>query len=123
MTPELVVELAQKAIKITLLVSLPILGIGLIVGVLVSVLQAATQIQEMTLTFVPKILSILVGLLFLLPWIMNQLTGFTLEILTNLPNYTRRNGIDSKTFNILFCLTFTFHKGTSKPSQEKVRES
>ena len=89
MTPELVVELAQKAIKITLLVSLPILGIGLIVGVLVSVLQAATQIQEMTLTFVPKILSILVGLLFLLPWIMNQLTDFTLEILTNLPNYTR----------------------------------
>lgn len=89
MTPELVVELAQKAIKVTLLVSLPVLGIGLIVGVLVSVLQAATQIQEMTLTFVPKILSILVGLLFLLPWIMHQLTGFTLEILTNLPNYTR----------------------------------
>ena len=88
MTPELVVELAQKAIKVTLLVSLPVLGIGLVVGVLVSVLQAATQIQE-TLTFVPKILSILVGLLFLLPWIMNQLTGFTLEILTNLPNYTR----------------------------------
>ena len=89
MTPELVVELAQKAIKITLLVSLPILGIGLIVGVLVSVLQAATQVQYMTLTFVPKILSIFVGLLFLLPWIMNQLTDFTLEILTNLPNYTR----------------------------------
>jgi flagellar biosynthetic protein FliQ len=89
MTPELVVELAQKAIKVTLLVSLPVLGIGLIVGVLISVLQAATQIQEMTLTFVPKILSILVGLLFLLPWIMHQVTGFALEILTNLPNYTR----------------------------------
>ena len=89
MTPELVVELAQKAIKVTLLVSLPILGIGLIVGVLVSLLQAATQIQEMTLTFVPKILSIFIGLLLLLPWIMHQVTGFTLEILTNLPNYTR----------------------------------
>ena len=89
MTPELVVELAQKAIKVTLLVSLPILGIGLIVGVLVSLLQAATQIQEMTLTFVPKILSIFVGLLLLLPWIMHQLSGFALEILTNLPNYTR----------------------------------
>jgi flagellar biosynthetic protein FliQ len=57
--------------------------------VLVSVLQAATQIQEMTLTFVPKILSILVGLLFLLPWIMHQVTGFAIEIITNLPNYTR----------------------------------
>jgi flagellar biosynthesis protein FliQ len=89
MTPELVMEMAQKAIKVTLLVSLPILGIGLVVGVLISVLQAATQIQEMTLTFVPKILSILVGLLFLLPWIMHQLTGFALEILTNLPNYIR----------------------------------
>jgi flagellar biosynthetic protein FliQ len=89
MTPELVVELAQKAIKVTLLVSLPILGIGLLVGVLVSILQAATQIQEMTLTFVPKILSILVGLLFLLPWIMNQVTGFALELFTNLPNYIR----------------------------------
>jgi len=88
-TPELVVELAQKAIKVTLLVSLPILGIGLVVGVLVSLLQAATQIQEMTLTFVPKILSIFVGLLLLLPWIMHQLTGFTLEIINNLPNYTR----------------------------------
>jgi flagellar biosynthetic protein FliQ len=89
MTPELVVEVAQKAIKVTLMVSLPILGIGLVVGVLVSVLQAATQIQEMTLTFVPKILSILVGLLFLLPWIMHQVTGFAIEIITNLPNYTR----------------------------------
>jgi flagellar biosynthesis protein FliQ len=87
MTPEFVVELAQKAIKVTLIVSLPILGIGLVVGVLISLLQAATQIQEMTLTFVPKIISIFIGLLLLLPWIMHQLTGFTLEILTNFPNY------------------------------------
>jgi flagellar biosynthesis protein FliQ len=89
MTPELVVELAQKAIKVTLLVSLPILCIGLAVGVIVSLLQAATQIQEMTLTFVPKILSIFIGLLFLLPWIMRQLTGFTLELLNNMPRYIR----------------------------------
>jgi flagellar biosynthetic protein FliQ len=88
-TPELVVELAQKAIKVTLLVSLPILSIGLVVGILVSLLQAATQIQEMTLTFVPKILSIFIGLLLLLPWIMHQLTGFTIEIINNLPNYAR----------------------------------
>ena len=89
MTPEFVVELAQKAIKVTLFVSLPILSIGLVVGILVSLLQAATQIQEMTLTFVPKILSIFIGLLFLLPWIMHQLTGFTIEIIKNIPNYTR----------------------------------
>lgn len=89
MTPEMVVEIARQAIKVTLLVSLPILGIGLLVGVMVSLLQAATQIQEMTLTFVPKILSIFVGLLLLLPWIMHQLTGFARDILINLPNYTR----------------------------------
>jgi flagellar biosynthesis protein FliQ len=89
MTPEFVVELAQRAIKVTLIVSLPILGIGLVVGVLISLLQAATQIQEMTLTFVPKIISIFIGLLLLLPWIMHQLSGFTTEILTNFPNYVR----------------------------------
>ena len=89
MTPEFVVELAQKAIKVTLFVSLPILSIGLVVGILVSLLQAATQIQEMTLTFVPKIVSIFIGLLLLLPWIMHQLTGFTKEIINNLPNYAR----------------------------------
>jgi len=89
MTPEMVVDLARQAIKVTLLVSLPILGIGLLVGVLVSLLQAATQIQEMTLTFVPKILSIFIGLLLLLPWIMQQLTGFALEIFNLIPSYAR----------------------------------
>ena len=89
MSPEVVIEVARQAIKITLLVSLPILGIGLLVGVLVSLLQAATQIQEMTLTFVPKILSIFVGLLLLLPWIMNNLTGFFIEVVNNIPRYIR----------------------------------
>ena len=89
MSPEAVIEVARQAIKITFLVSLPILGIGLLVGVLVSLLQAATQIQEMTLTFVPKILSIFVGLLLLLPWIMNNLTGFFIEVVNNIPRYIR----------------------------------
>jgi len=89
MSPEVVLELCRQAVKVTLMVSLPVLGIGLAVGILVSLFQAATQIQEMTLTFVPKIVSILVGLLLLLPWIMNQLMGFTLELLGNLPRYIR----------------------------------
>lgn len=89
MSPELVMEIARQAIKVTLLVSLPILGIGLLVGVLISLLQAATQIQEMTLTFVPKILSIFVGLLLLLPWIMNHLTSFFIEVVNNMPHYIR----------------------------------
>ena len=89
MTPELVMGVARQALQVTLLVSLPILGIGLVVGVVVSLVQAATQIQEMTLTFVPKIIAIFVGLVLLLPWIMNQLTSFTLEIFNNIPNYIR----------------------------------
>jgi flagellar biosynthetic protein FliQ len=89
MNAETVIGIARQAIQVTLLVSLPILGIGLVVGVLISLVQAATQIQEMTLTFVPKIVSIFVGLLLLLPWIMNHLVTFTTEIFQNIPNYVR----------------------------------
>jgi len=89
MTQEMVLGIARQAIQVTLLVSLPILGIGLLVGVVISLLQAATQIQEMTLTFVPKIVSIFVGLLLLLPWIMNQLMGFTVEMFNNIATIIR----------------------------------
>jgi flagellar biosynthetic protein FliQ len=89
MNAETVIGIARQAIQVTLLVSLPILGIGLVVGVVISLIQAATQIQEMTLTFVPKIVSIFVGLLLLLPWIMNHLVTFTTEIFQNIPNYVR----------------------------------
>lgn len=89
MNQELVIGVARQAIQVTLLVSLPLLCIGLVVGVVVSLVQAATQIQEMTLTFVPKIVSIFVGLLLLLPWIMSQLMSFTTEIFNNIPNYVR----------------------------------
>ncbi len=89
MSPEMVIGIARQAIQVTLLVSLPILGIGLLVGVVVSLVQAATQIQEMTLTFVPKIISIFVALLLLLPWIMNHLMSYTIELFNNIPNYMR----------------------------------
>ena len=97
MNQDLVIGVARQAIQVTLLVALPILGIGLVVGVIVSLLQAATPIPEMTLTFVPKILSVFIGLLLLLPWIMNQLVSFTLEIFNNIPNYTRCRGLWWKT--------------------------
>lgn len=89
MSPDTVIGIARQAIQVTLMVSLPLLGIGLVVGVAVSLFQAATQIQEMTLTFVPKILSIFVGLLLLLPWIMSQLVSYTTELFNNIPNYVR----------------------------------
>jgi flagellar biosynthesis protein FliQ len=87
MNPDMVIGIARQAIQVTLLVALPILGIGLLVGIIISLIQAATQIQEMTLTFVPKIISIFVGLLLLLPWIMNQLVTYTTNLFQNIPNY------------------------------------
>jgi flagellar biosynthetic protein FliQ len=87
MSPEFVVQLAKEAIEITLYLSLPIMGVGLLVGLIVSLFQAVTQIHEMTLTFVPKIIAVLVSLLFLLPWMMQKIIFYTEQLLTQLPRY------------------------------------
>ncbi|WP_457572266.1 flagellar biosynthesis protein FliQ [Desulfovulcanus sp.] len=89
MTPEFVVGFARQAIEMTLMISLPMLGVGLVVGVLVSIVQAATQLQEMTLTLVPKIISIFIVLIIAFPWIMNKMITYTQNLLINLPNYIR----------------------------------
>jgi flagellar biosynthetic protein FliQ len=89
MTPEFVVSFAQEAIKVTILVSLPILTLGLLVGLVISIFQAVTQIQEMTLTFVPKILIVLVALLFFSNWMLEQLMQFTLNVIHQIPYYIR----------------------------------
>lgn len=89
MTPEFVIEFAKQAIILTILLSLPMLGLGLIAGLIISVFQAVTQIQEMTLTFVPKILAVFIGLLFAAPWMMEKLISFTTNIITNIPMYIR----------------------------------
>ena len=89
MTPDMVVALARQAIEVALFLALPMLGVSLVVGVVISVLQAATQIQEATLTFVPKILAMFLGLLIAFPWMMDKLTSFTRELLMNIPNYIR----------------------------------
>ncbi len=87
MTPEFVVGFARQSIELALMISLPMLGIGLIVGVSVSIIQAATQIQEMTLSFIPKIVSIFVALLLSFPWIMDKMITFTQQVFLNIPNY------------------------------------
>ncbi len=89
MTPELATGIARDAIEITLLISLPILGVGMIVGLAVSIFQAVTQIQEMTLSFVPKILAVMLALLAFFPWIMDKMTAFTEKLITNIPQYIR----------------------------------
>lgn len=89
MTPEFVIAFARQAIEIALFISLPMLGIGLIVGVTVSIIQAATQIQEMTLSFIPKIVSIFLALLISFPWIMDKMITYTRDVFLNFPNYIR----------------------------------
>ena len=89
MTPEFIIGFARQAIEMTLSISLPMLGVGLTVGIIVSILQAATQIQEMTLTFIPKIVSIFIALLIFFPWIMDRMINYTREVFLNLPNYIR----------------------------------
>lgn len=89
MSPEFVINFAQEAIKTTIIVSLPMLGLGLIVGLIISIFQAVTQIQEITLTFVPKILVILLALLVFANWMINYLIRFTSMTIEQIPFYIR----------------------------------
>jgi flagellar biosynthesis protein FliQ len=89
LNPDVVLGIAKDMIEITLSISLPIMGVGLVVGVFISLLQSLTQMHEMTLSFVPKIVAVLLSLLFLLPWMMQKLVFFTEQLIVNLPQYAR----------------------------------
>jgi flagellar biosynthesis protein FliQ len=85
MSPEIAIELVQRTLKLTLMVGGPLLLAALLVGLLISLGQAVTQIQEQTLTFIPKLLAVGGLLVLLLPWIVRTLVEFTLQILRGLP--------------------------------------
>jgi flagellar biosynthetic protein FliQ len=87
MTPEMVTELGRQALETTLLVSAPLLGLSLVVGLAVSALQAMTQLNEATLTFVPKVLTIFGAIVVFMPWVLGVMTTFMTELFTNIPNY------------------------------------
>jgi flagellar biosynthetic protein FliQ len=89
MTPEFVVSLSQEAIKTTLFVAMPVLLLGLAIGLAISIFQAVTQIQEMTLTFVPKIVVVLLGLLFFASWMLQHLMAFAIGTFEQIPFYIR----------------------------------
>lgn len=89
MTTEFVTELAQRTIGTVLLVAGPILLFGLVTGLTVSVIQAVTQINEATLTFIPKILAIALAFAIFLPWMIATVVGFTTNIFINFPMYVR----------------------------------
>jgi len=75
-----VIEVTRQALMLTIQISLPVMMVGLLVGVSIALVQALTQVQEMTLVFVPKIVAIFVSLIFFLPWMASLLIGFTQEL-------------------------------------------
>jgi flagellar biosynthetic protein FliQ len=86
MTPDFVLAIGKETVKMVLLMAAPMLGAGMLVGLIIAILQAATQIQEMTLTFVPKIIAVLLALLFFLPWMLRIMVEYTTQLITNIPN-------------------------------------
>jgi flagellar biosynthetic protein FliQ len=81
----LTINLLRSAVLQVLLIAAPILGVGMAVGLIISIIQATTSIQEQTLTFVPKIAAILGALLLFGPWIANTMVQFTISLLQRIP--------------------------------------
>jgi flagellar biosynthetic protein FliQ len=86
MDQDVVISLATQAMSLALKISMPLLGVGLIVGVLISIIQAVTSIQEQTLAFIPKVVAMAVVLVVGGPWMLNQLLSYTSELWTSIPD-------------------------------------
>lgn len=87
MTVELVTGIMAETVRVILFVAAPVLLVGLIVGVAISLVQAATQVQEITLVFVPKIIACLIALIIALPWMIATLISYTQNLFQNLSLY------------------------------------
>ena len=85
MSGDLVIQLAQQALMTVMLVAAPMLGLGLTVGLMVSVFQATTSINEQTLSFIPKIIAVFVAILIFGPWMLRIMIEFFIVIFTNIP--------------------------------------
>jgi len=83
-TQEFVISVAQTAVYTVLLVAAPVLGLALIVGLAIGIFQAVTSINEMTLTFIPKIVVVIVAVVVFAPWILNVMLTFTIELMNNI---------------------------------------
>jgi flagellar biosynthetic protein FliQ len=89
MTPEFITGFFFDAIKTTISLAAPMLLAGLVVGLLVSIFQAVTSINEMTLTFIPKMLAVAIALIFFFPWMMQTMVVFTQNLFANMVFYAR----------------------------------
>jgi flagellar biosynthetic protein FliQ len=86
MTPEIIMAMGRQAIEVTLMVAAPMLLVALVIGLVVSIFQAATQINEATLSFIPKLLGIFVTLIVAGSWMLSVLTDYLRSVLSNIPN-------------------------------------
>lgn len=89
MTEDIVLSIGRDAIWTTVLLASPLLLSALVVGLVVSIIQAVTQINEATLTFIPKMLAIVVVMVVLAPWMTQMITSYTTELFTSLPSMVR----------------------------------
>ena len=85
MSPETVMSLGSRALEVTLLLAAPMLLVALVTGLIVGAFQAATQINEMTLSFIPKLIAISVALMVAGPWMLKVLVGYTRELIESIP--------------------------------------
>ncbi len=85
MTETMIIQMGREAFTIMIMLSMPLLGVSLVIGLVVSLFQAITQIQEVTLTFVPKIIGIVLVFALLGPWMLQQMVGFTTTLFNYIP--------------------------------------
>ena len=86
MTPETVMTIGRHALEVTVLLAMPLLLVVLAVGLLVGIFQAATQINEMTLSFIPKLVAMAATLLIAGPWMLSVLVGYTRQLIESIPS-------------------------------------
>ncbi len=89
MTPQDIVDLGREALMITLMISAPPLLAGLAIGLTISIFQAVTQIQEFTLTFIPKIVAVFVATMIFLPWMLQVFLGYTARLFLMIPSLAK----------------------------------
>ncbi|TDL35031.1 flagellar biosynthesis protein FliQ [Jeotgalibacillus sp. S-D1] len=87
MNGEMVISIAERGVYMTLMISLPLMLVALLVGLLVSIFQATTQIQEQTLAFIPKVIAVMIALIFFGPWMLTQIVTYAFDIFSNLTRY------------------------------------
>jgi flagellar biosynthetic protein FliQ len=89
MSQDMILKLAKDTVQITLMIGGPMLIVALVVGILVGIVQAVTSIQDMTLSFVPRVIAVFLTFLFVFPWIMNTLMSYTVQLYGHLERFAR----------------------------------